>query len=130
MIGYIDSTQWHLQKQQVTQQINALLSRKPNVSIQLAVLESQLKTAKSEKNRIENLLDSDAATTKQLDDINAQIETLQGQINAQRSTLSSTINGMNLDANSLSYQLEQINDKISPRKPIKVWKHSAAKICR
>ena len=113
VIGYIDSTQLHLQKQQLTQQINALLSRKPNVSVQLAALENQLKTAKSEKVRMEKLVASDAGTTKQLDDINAQIETLQRQINAQRSTLSSTVNGMNLDANSLSYQLDQINEKIS-----------------
>ncbi len=113
VIGYIDSTQLHLQKQQLTQQIDALLSRKPNVSVQLAALENQLKTAKSEKVRMEKLVASDAGTTKQLDDINAQIETLQRQINAQRSTLSSTVNGMNLDANSLSYQLDQINEKIS-----------------
>ena len=117
-IGYIDSTQLYLRKQQLTQQINALLSRKPNVSLQLAVLESQLKTAKSERERIQRLVTADAATTKQLDDINAQIKTLQSQISAQRSTLSSTVNGMDLDANSLSYQLDQINDQLTKCKII------------
>ena len=110
VIGYIDSTQLYLQKQQITQQINALLSRKPNVSVQLAALQNQLNTAKTERVRIEKLVASDAATTKQLDDINAKIETLQRQINAQRSTLSATVNGMDLDANSLSFRLDQIND--------------------
>lgn len=118
LIGYIDSTQTYLRKKQLEAQINALLSRKPNVSVQLAALESQLKTAEKEQKRIANLVKDDAATTKQLDDINAQVETLKKQINAQRSTLSINVNGINQDANSLNYQLEQLDDMLQKCKII------------
>lgn len=118
MIGFVDSTQLSLKKKQLEAQIEALLSRKPNVSIQLAALQNQLTTAKSEKKRIENLVKEDAATTKQLDDINANIETLEKQIAAQRSTLITNINGINMDANSLHYQLLQLEDNIKKCKII------------
>ncbi|MEP2024847.1 MAG: HlyD family efflux transporter periplasmic adaptor subunit [Reichenbachiella sp.] len=117
-IGYIDSTQTYLKKKQLEAQIQAMLSRKPNVSVQLATLQTQLKTAQNEQKRITNLVKEDAATTKQLDDINAQVETLKKQIAAQRSTLTINLNGLDQDANSLNYQLEQLDDMLQKYKII------------
>jgi len=112
LLGSIDSTQIYLKKKQVEAQIQSLLSRRPDVKVQLAALQSQLETANTEKKRIENLVENDAATTKQLDDVNAQIKVLQNQIEAQRSTLTITTEGITLDANTLNFQLAQLEDQL------------------
>ncbi len=115
-IGYIDSTQLYLKKKQLEAQIDALLSKKPNVSLQLASLQEQLKTAEVEQRRMSNLVKADAATTKQLDDINAQIEVIKKQIEAQRSTLEISAGGISKDALPLQAQIEQINDQLEKSK--------------
>lgn len=91
VVGTIDSTNVLLQKQQVAASISALSERtadvKPQVKLledQLLVQQSQLSTLNREKERTENLLKADAATGKQLDDINAQVELVQRQIDVTR----------------------------------------------
>ncbi len=112
-VGYIDSTQLYLKKQQLEAQIKALLGRKPNVSVQLASLQSQLNTAQKEKVRIENLVKGDAATPKQLDDINAQIEVITKQIEAQKSSLDISTDGISNDVLPLRVQVKQLNDQLA-----------------
>src|SRR5690606_21312491 len=65
MVGYIDSTQLHLKKRQLQAQIGAVLSRRPNVAVQLAALQEQLSQAIREQQRIANMVKADAATPKQ-----------------------------------------------------------------
>ncbi len=112
-IGYIDSVQLYLKKKQLDAQIGALLSKRPVVSVQLASLQAQLKTAEKEKDRFTRLVKSDAATQKQLDDINAQIELLQKQIEAQRSSLDISREGLDKDTNPLVAQIQQTNDQLA-----------------
>jgi HlyD family secretion protein len=76
-----------LQKQQVQATIAALRDKTTDplpqtdlVKRQLAVQESQLAQQLRERTRTENLLKADAATQKQLDDINSLIDQLQKQI--------------------------------------------------
>ncbi len=85
--GQIDMSNTILQKQQVEATIRALNQKTTNprpqaelVQRQLAVYESQLDQQQREKTRTQNLLKADAATQKQLDDINAAIDQLQKQI--------------------------------------------------
>jgi HlyD family secretion protein len=75
-------------------------------------LQEQLKTAEVEKKRVENLVKSDAATTKQLDDVNAQIAVIKKQIDAQKSTLEISSTGINKDILPLGIQIEQLNDQL------------------
>jgi HlyD family secretion protein len=86
-IGNIDMSNTILQKQQVQATIAALHDKTTNplpqtelVERQLAVQESQLVQQLRERTRTENLLKADAATQKQLDDINSTIDQLQKQI--------------------------------------------------
>lgn len=86
-VGNIDMSNTILQKQQVQATIAALRDKTTNplpqaelVKRQLAVQESQLAQQLRERTRTENLLKADAATQKQLDDINATIDQLQKQI--------------------------------------------------
>jgi len=112
-IGYIDSLQLYLKKKQLEAQVIAILGKKPNISVQLSALQEQLKTAEKEKTRVANLVKGDAATPKQLDDINAQIEVLKRQIEAQQSTLSISSEGLGKDVVPLQVQIEQLNDQIA-----------------
>ena len=111
-IGYIDSLQLYLKKKQLAAQINAVLSKKPNIAVQVASLEAQLLTAEKEQQRISKLVKADAATTKQLDDINANIEVLKKQLAAQKSTLAITSEGINQETTPITLQIEQLNDQL------------------
>jgi len=89
--GQIDMSNTILQKQQVQATIEALRKKTTNplpqtelVKKQLAVQESQLAQQQRERTRTANLLKADAATQKQLDDIDAQIDQLQKQIAVSR----------------------------------------------
>ena len=86
--------------------------------IQLTYLPSQLKTLQHEKARIENLLKADAATGKQLDDINAQIDVghkqiavTQQQINVQRSNIATQNRSVLSEADPLRKRVAQLQDQ-------------------
>jgi HlyD family secretion protein len=112
IIGYIDTIQLYLKKKQLRSNINSLLSRQPEVAKQLASFQEQIFTAEREKRRIENLIKADAAGTKQLDDINAQISLLKKQLIALQSTLEINKNSINQDIVPLQIQIEQTQDLI------------------
>jgi len=87
IVGIIDSVPLELQKAQVEATISALhqktLDVRPQIKLlqdQITVQKTQLDNALYEKARTERLIKADAATTKQLDDINNQIDILQKQI--------------------------------------------------
>jgi HlyD family secretion protein len=111
-IGFIDSVQLYLRKKQLEAQMEALLGKKPNITVQLASLKEQLATAKREQQRMEKLVKADAIPTKQLDDVNAQVDLLTKQIEAQQSTLELTTRGIQNDASPLLIQIDQLNDQL------------------
>ncbi|MBC9911904.1 HlyD family secretion protein [Chitinophaga varians] len=89
--GQIDVTIPALQQQQVQASIQALREKTNNpqpqaqlVERQLIVQEAQLQQLYHERKRTENLVKSDAATQKQLDDMNAQVDQLEKQLNVTR----------------------------------------------
>ena len=102
LVGEIDSLPLELQKAQVQASIAALhqktLDVKPQVQLlldQIKVQKAQLDNAIHEKVRTERLIKADAATTKQLDDLNNQIDVLQKQIavNEQQIKVQETATG-------------------------------------
>lgn len=111
-IGYVDSTQTYLKKEQVAAQIKALLSKKPIVSTQIAALMEQLRAAEREQKRVSALVKADAATPKQLDDANSAIDVIKKQIEAQRSSLEISTRGISNDAYPLTIQITQLNDQL------------------
>jgi HlyD family secretion protein len=112
-IGYIDSTQLHLKKKQLQAQIRAVLSKKPNLSAQLAALLEELQHAEREQRRIANLLKSDAATQKQLDDATAQVNIIKRRVSAQESTLGITTASLVEETLPLQVQIEQLEDQLA-----------------
>jgi HlyD family secretion protein len=94
VVGQIDATIPNLEKEQTEAMIAALHSKtfSPNdqnelVKKQLAVQEAELDHQLKEKERTENLLKADAATKKQLDDINALVDQLEKQIHVTKQQL-------------------------------------------
>lgn len=112
-VGLIDTTQLYLKKKQLLASIKAVISKQPDINTQLASLEKQIEAAKTEKKRIENLVLSDAASTKQLDDINNQLEVLNKQYLAAKSSLTITKHGLQSETLPLYAQVEQIQDQIN-----------------
>lgn len=100
-IGLIDGKGVELQKEQVLASINAIEQKTNDAAPQIAVLQSQLATqnaqiavlqeqlnnAVRERNRTANLVKSDAATRKQLDDLNGNVAVIQKQIATAKSQL-------------------------------------------
>lgn len=113
IVGIVDTIQLHLKKKQLLSSVTAVLSKQPDINTQLAALQEQIKTAEIEKKRIENLVSSNAATTKQLDDINSQLEVLNKQYTATKSSLTISKQGLQSETLPLIAQVEQIQDQIN-----------------
>ena len=111
-VGKIDVRSAELQKEQVQASIEALSQKTVNpkdqvelVQRQLVVQEAQLEQQLRERTRTENLVKSDAATRKQLDDINASIDQLRKQIEVTRQQL--TLNTYNTNMQNRSILSEK-----------------------
>ena len=131
-VGYIDTTQLYLKKKQLEAQIKATGSKLPNIAAQTAqfkqqaaVIQSRLDYLKKEQNRIQNLVKADAATPKQLDDINAQVDEAQQQLKAvneqgaaQTSALRTQHSGISSEKNPLYIQIQQVDDQLEKSKII------------
>lgn len=111
-VGTIDSVQLYLRKQQLLVSGKAMQSRRPNVQKQIATIEQQISTAKSERKRVENLLKANAANQKQLDDVNAQISVLEKQLEAQKTFLVTSNQGITDESTGVTLQVAQIEDQL------------------
>lgn len=125
-VGQIDAEQLELRKAQLLANEQAVRSRTPNVGTQLsayeqqiAVQQQQLHTLQREKERSQNLIAAGAAPTKQLDDIQAQIDLTERQIAlirqqrvAQASALNTQRSGTTAETAPLTEQVKQIDDQI------------------
>lgn len=126
-VGAIDSTQLVLKREQLQAGIRAVAAKSPAISEQLAVFEKQMASVRQqlanldrEKRRVENLLKSDAATPKQLDDVNDQIEAARRQMDvlleqksASNATLSTQKGGLLAEILPLQKQIAQLDDQLA-----------------
>jgi HlyD family secretion protein len=113
IVGTIDSVQLCLRKLQLQASGRAIQSRRPDIKKQIAALEQQIVTAKTERKRAENLVKANAANQKQLDDINAQIAVLEKQLDAQKTILESSNQGLSDETEGLTFQIKQLEDQLA-----------------
>jgi HlyD family secretion protein len=104
VVGNIDPIQYELQAEQLEASIEAVQSKTVSSSPQIKILESQeqlqqeqrkgiqiqLNTTITERNRVEKLVKADAASGKQLDDLNAQVDMLKQQLKSAESQIQVT----------------------------------------
>lgn len=127
VVGVIDSTNLVLQKQQVQATIQSLSQKtadvQPQIKLlkdQLAVQQSQLDHLVNERNRYQRLVEAQAATQKQLDDLNAQVDQMQKQmlvtqqqIAVQQSNTGTQNRSILSESDPLKKQVALINDQLS-----------------
>lgn len=113
LLGHIDTVQLHLRKEQLQANRLAVASRRYDIPRQVASLQQQIETQKREQLRFENLVKSNAANQKQLDDINAQIALLEKQLSAQIESLENNNRSVAGELLGLSAQIAQIEDQIA-----------------
>ena len=113
VVGTIDSLQLHLQRKQLLAQQSALLSSRPDKEKQVASLRKQIATQKKELQRVDNMLRDGAATQKQYDDIEAQINILESQLSAMLSTLDNNTSTINENITALEAQIAALDDCIA-----------------
>ncbi len=111
-IGYIDTLQLHLKKEQLKAQIKSILSQKPDVSAQLASLQVQLQSAERDQKRTAELAKTGSATQKQLDDANTQVADIKRKIEAQKSSLDISTKFIEAQTDPLRYQIDEVNKQI------------------
>lgn len=112
-LGFIDTLQLSLKKRQLAASMSATDSKRLNESRQLATLRQQINNLQKEKARFSELLRANAATEKQVDDINYQIEVLQRQLTATQEQISSSNNSLTDQSGSIVAQMAQIDDQIT-----------------
>lgn len=108
MVGVIDTVQLSLKKDQLLAAKNTVFSKSRNVLSQREVLMEQLKIAQNDQARIANLIKENAATQKQMDDINGQIRILSQQIKSVETQNAPIVN----EVKSIEVQIQQIEDQI------------------
>lgn len=112
VLGYVDSTQLYLKKMQLSASLRSVDVRKPDIRKQIASLEQQIATARTEQQRMENLVRAKAGNQKQVDDIVNNIKYLQKQLDAHYSSLSKTAGGADAEADGIMYQIMQLDDQL------------------
>ena len=113
VVGCIDTLQLCLQLKQLEASIKAVMARRPDSKSQIQVLKKQLETLEKERARVENLVQANAATAKQLDDIVAQINITKSQMAATESTLSIQSQSLSEEVEALRFQKMQLEASIA-----------------
>lgn len=112
-VGTIDTVQLYLQKMQLERQIASVRSNRPDISKQVTALREQIAQQETERARVKRLLDDGAATTKQLDDIDASLKILSGQLEATLSTLRNNTASIDENSSSIELQIAQVEDRLA-----------------
>ena len=113
-VGLIDTTQLYFNKQQLLASKSTVNSKSANVLSQIKVLQEQLKTAQIEKKRIQNMFAENAATKRQVDEIDGKVSVIQEQIKRVETQNAPIVN----EVKSIEVQVEKINDQIRKSKII------------
>ncbi|MDD3061573.1 MAG: HlyD family efflux transporter periplasmic adaptor subunit [Massilibacteroides sp.] len=112
-VGCVDSLQLYYKKEQLRAGLRAVDVAKPDIRKQIAVLEQQITTVESERQRMENLVKAKAGNQKSLDDLVNQLGYLRKQLDAQYSSLSKTTGRADAEAEGLVFQVMQLDDMIA-----------------
>lgn len=112
LIGFIDSTQLHLNRLQLLQSKKAILSGRPEANVQVEALRTELANAKLDRDRTARLVAGGVASQKQLDDADAKITTLKSRIAAQESSLQTTTSSLTEQGSTVDAQMREINDQL------------------
>ena len=113
IVGSIDTTQLSLKNRQLAANQLATKDKMLDESRQVASLRQQIANLQREKKRFAALVASNAATQKQVDDINYQIEVLNRQLTASLEQLNSSNKSIANQIDGIRAQRAQTSDQIN-----------------
>lgn len=108
LVGYTDTTDLHLLKPELHANRKATASKTKNISTQIEVLKNQMANLEREQKRIINLVEAGAATNKQLDDIEGQIDVVHSQIQSAKSQYAGVLAQLDV----IDAKVQQLEEKI------------------
>lgn len=109
LVAVIDTIDLVLKKSQLEAQKTAIAARIAGIHAQIEVQKQQKQNLLVDKNRIEKLMMDGAATQKQLDDINGQIELTDRQI----ASVNTQFVSVNAEQDVVNTQILQVQESIS-----------------
>lgn len=112
LVGLIDTLQLHYTREQLKASIETVQSKSASVLSQINVLNEQLKTAKIEQTRIQNMYAENAATKRQIDEIDGKVKVIEKQISSVQTQNAPILN----EIKSIKVQIEKLDDQIKKSK--------------
>lgn len=112
VVGNIDNKQLQLKKLQLQNAIYSAEVKLINIDTQLAPIDEEITKYKKEVNRFTNLVKSNAANQKQLDDVKAAYTAAQKKRSATLDTMQQNNKAVENEINGLKIQIAQIDDNI------------------
>lgn len=113
LVALIDTMPLHLQKLQIEATIGTLPKKLKNALADIRVLEDQKSNLVRERDRVQRLLDKEAATPQQLDELNGNIDVVEKQIAAIRAQTEIANQSILAEKGPLLAQVAVIDEKIS-----------------
>ncbi|MGN1211694.1 MAG: HlyD family secretion protein [Candidatus Cryptobacteroides sp.] len=112
-VGAIDSIQTWLQIRELNQRMEGAQARIIDIDKQMAPQRSQLESLGNDLKRFSALLESNAGTRKQVEDISSQIAVLKGQMDAQKQTWERNNEATKAEIATYKVQAAQREDMLS-----------------
>jgi len=112
LVALVDTTQLHLQREQIRAIIKTLPKKLRNTLDDIEVLQRQRANLVRERDRVKRLLAKQAATPKQLDDLNGKIEVVDQQIAALHTQTQTGNSAILAEKEPLLAQIAIINEQI------------------
>lgn len=109
VVGIIDTTQLHLQKELLMSSFGSVKSQSQSVLSQINVLKEQLQMQNINLDRAKKMYEEGSATSKQLDDIQGLVNVTEQQISSVKAQNASVLSQIE----SLDAQVKQIEDQIT-----------------
>lgn len=109
-VGFVDTVQLYLKQQMLEANLQAIRSRVTDVDKQVAATREQMVKAEKERDRFQSLLEQNAGTQKQVDDMESQLAVLRRQLDAQLSAMSSGNQAIYAEQMAVEAQLGQVKD--------------------
>ncbi|MEM1134657.1 MAG: HlyD family efflux transporter periplasmic adaptor subunit [Bacteroidota bacterium] len=111
-IGLIDTTQLHLEKLQLIAQLKALNYKTKEAEPEIAILQEKKRNLIRERDRTKALLKDKAATQKQLDDYNGEIDVIEQQIASTQREINISNRGILAERTPMQAQIKVLENKI------------------
>lgn len=112
LVGYIDTTQLYLKKEQLKAQRKSIAAGIQNIISRIDVYKEQLVLLQKDKQRIDKMFADKAVSIKEVDDINGNIQVVEKQIKSVQTENAKVLGSIE----SLDKQVKSINDLIEKSK--------------